>query len=64
MSKLEGIAVIALVEAIQKIGETFFDGDRKDDVNDVLNALLDIFGLGSGEKCDHAEEADRKELES
>jgi hypothetical protein len=57
MSKLEGIAVIALVEAIQKIGETFFDGDRKDDINDVLNALLDIFGLGSDEKtCSHEEE--------
>jgi hypothetical protein len=56
MSKLEGIAVIALVEALQKIAETLTDGDRKDDIADVLNAFLSIIGLGSDKKCDHAEE--------
>jgi hypothetical protein len=59
MSRLEGIAVIALVEALQKIAETLTDGDRKDDIADVLNAFLSIIGLGSDEKkCDHAEDAE------
>ncbi len=46
MSKLEGIAVLALIEAIAKVGETFFDGDRKDDFDDVLKALKEVFGFG------------------
>lgn len=50
MSKLEGIAVIAIIEALEKIGETFLDGDRKDDLKDVVNALLGVFGLDSGEE--------------
>jgi hypothetical protein len=56
MSKLEGIAVIAIIEALEKIGETFLDGDRSDDFRDVINSLLGIFGLGSDEKkCDEGE---------
>lgn len=50
MGKLEGIAVIAIIEAFEKIGETFLDGDRKDDLKDVVNALLGVFGLDSGEE--------------
>jgi len=50
MGKLEGIAVIAIIEALEKIGETFLDGDRKDDLKDVVNALLGVFGLDSGEE--------------
>lgn len=57
MSKLEGTAVIAIIEALEKIGETFLDGDRSDDFRDVINSLLDIFELGSDEKkCDHEKE--------
>lgn len=50
MSKLEGIAVIALVDALKTIAETLTDGDRKDDISDILNAFLNIVGLGSDEK--------------
>lgn len=57
MGKLEVIAVVALVDALQKIAETLTDGDRKDDIADVLNAFLSIIGLGS-EKCDHEKEAE------
>ena len=50
MGKLEGIAVVAIIRALEKIGETFLDGDRKDDLKDVVNALLGVFGLDSGEE--------------
>ena len=56
MSPVTGIAIISLVEAIEKIGKTFLDGDSKDNLTDVLDALLGLFGIGSDEKCDHEEE--------
>ena len=56
MGKLETIAVLSLIEAISKIGETFFDGDRKDDLTDVLNALKGVLGLGD---CEHAKEEEK-----
>lgn len=45
MGKLETIAVLGLIDTIAKIGETFFDGDRKDDLDDVINALKGVFGF-------------------
>jgi len=57
MSPVAGIAIMSLVEAIEKIGKTFLDGDSKDNLTDVLDALLGLFGLGSDEKkCDAEEE--------
>jgi len=56
MSKLEGIVVAALIQALKEIGETFFDGDDKDNLSDIINALLGIFGLDENTDEDEVEE--------
>ena len=58
MSPVTSIAIIGLVEAIEKIGKTFLDGDSKDNLTDVLDALLSLFNIGSDEKCGHVEDAE------
>lgn len=55
MNQIAGIAVVALVNAFKEIGETFLDGDKNDDLTDILDALLGLFGLGTDD-CDKEEE--------
>lgn len=56
MTKLESVAVVAIIEALKKIGETLLDGDRQDDFKDVVNALFGIFGVSN--TCDEEEKKD------
>ena len=56
MSKLESIAILALIDAVRKVGETLVDGERHDDFNDIVNALLGLFGLSDDkENCEEKE---------
>ena len=51
MSRLENIAVAAIIGALAKLGETILDGNRQDDFADIIKALTSLFDIDDKDEC-------------